>query len=85
MPKWGDVYLREAVIPHIHRLLDTDFACARLGKTLLQFAKRMKKVKSYMASAAVAKSGERGLTGLVKDLPARCQMVLDAEGARIPK
>ena len=86
VPKWGDVHLHETVISHIRRLLDTDFACARLGETPSQFAKRMKKVESYMNSDAFAKAdGGRGLMGLAKDLPARCQMVVDAKGARIPK
>ena len=64
VPKWGDVHLHETVTSHIRRLLDTDFACTRLGETPSQFAKRMKKVENYMNSDAFAKAdGGRGLRG----------------------
>ena len=72
VPKWGDVHLHETVISHIRRLLDTDFACTRLGETPSQFAKRMKKVENYMNSDAFAKAdGGRGLMGW----PTTCQHV----------
>jgi hypothetical protein len=84
--KWGDVYLHETVVSHIRRLLDTDFACTRLGETPSQFAKRMKKVENFMNSSAFAASdGGRGLEGLAKDFPARCKQVISRGGQRIPK
>ena len=71
---------------HIHRLLDTDFACRRLHETRAPFAARAKKVEKYMNSAKFkAKEGGRGLMGLAQDLRARCQQVVDKEGERIPK
>ena len=84
--KWGDVYLHETVNSHIHRLLDTDFACPRLHETLAQFAVRVKKVEKYMNSPQFkAKDGGRGLLGLAQDLRKRCQEVVDRSGERIPK
>ena len=84
--KWGDVYLHETVISHVRRLLDTVFTCTRLGETPMQFARRLKQVEDFMNSDEFAKEdGGRGLLGLAKDFPARCQMVIDAQGARIPK
>lgn len=83
--KWGDVYLHETVISHVRRLLSTDFASTRLGETPSQFAQRMKKVEAFMNSGNFSAEGGRGLVGLAKDLPARCQMVIDGKGARIPK
>jgi hypothetical protein len=84
--KWGDVYLHETVISHIRRLSETDFACVRLGETPWQFTQRMKKVENFMNSGAFAKkNGGRGLEGLARDMPARCQLVIDRKGQRIPK
>ena len=84
--KWGDVYPHETVNAHIHRLLDTDFACSRLHETRAQFALRVKKVEKYMNSPKFkAKGTGRGLMGLAQDLRARCQQVLDLDGERIPK
>ena len=84
--KWGDVYPHETVNAHIHRLLDTDFACSRLHETRAQFALRVKKVEKYMNSPKFkAKGTGRGLMGLAQDLRARCQQVVDLDGERIPK
>ena len=84
--KWGDVYLHETVNAHIHRLLDTDFACRRLHETRAQFAVRVKKVEKYMNSTQFkAKGSGRGLMGLAQDLRLRCQEVVNREGERIPK
>ena len=84
--KWGDVYLHETVVSHVRRLLASDFACTRLGETPLQFAQRMKKVEAFMNSPAFAKAdGGRGLMGLARELPARCDEVIKRKGARIPK
>ena len=82
VPKWGDVYLHETVVSHIRRLLSTDFACNRLGETPAQFARRMKKLESYMNSDGFAKAG---LAGLARDLPARRREVINRGGQRIPK
>ena len=85
-PKWGDVYLHETVVAHVRRLLDTDFACTRLGETRSQFAVRMKKVERFMNSEAFAKQdGGRGLEGLAKELRHRCELVIKSKGQRIPK
>ena len=81
--KFADVYLHETVDAHIHRLLDTDFACRRLEETVPQFMVRAKKVEKYMTRFA-AKDG-RGLQGLAEDLRARCQEVVNRKGERIPK
>ena len=60
--------------------------CTRLGETPLQFAQRMKKVEAFMNSPAFAKAdGGRGLMGLARELPARCDEVIKRKGARIPK
>lgn len=84
--KWGDIYLHETVNAHIHRLLDTDFACRRLHETRAQFMVRVKKVEKYMNSSKFkAKGRGRGLMGLAQDLRARCQHVVDLAGERIPK
>ena len=84
--KWGDVYLHETVNAHIHRLLDTDFACRQLHETRAQFVLRAKLVEKHMNSRQFqAKHGERGLLGLAEDLRSRCQSVIDKKGERIPK
>ena len=84
--KWGDVYLHETVNSHIHRLLDTDFACRRLHETRAQFALRAKKVEKHMNSKEfLAKGGGRGLLGLAQDLRSRCEQVVALKGERIPK
>ena len=84
--KWGDVYLHETVNAHIHRLLDTDFACRRLHETRAQFVVRVKKVEKYMNSMKFKSKGNgRGLMGLAQDLRARCEEVVYREGERIPK
>ena len=84
--KWGVVYLHETVNSHIHRLLDTDFACRRLHETRKQFVLRVKKVEKYMNSPKFkAKGVGRGLMGLAQDLRNRCQWVVDLHGERIPK
>ena len=48
--KFGDVYLHETANSHIHRLLDTDFACRRLRETVPQFKTRVKKLETFMNS-----------------------------------
>ena len=84
--KWGDVYLHETAHAHIHRLLDTDFACRRLHESRAEFALRAKKVELYMNSPQFnGKAGGRGLLGLTQDLHARCRQVVKLEGERIPK
>ena len=86
VPKWGDVYLHETVVSHIRRLLATDFARASLGETVKEFTKRVKQVENYMNSESFARAGGgRGLLGLAKELPERCQDVIKAKGKRIPK
>ena len=78
---WGDVYLHEAVNAHIHRLLDTEFACRKLHETRAQFVVRVKEVEKYMNSRKFkARGSGRGLMGLAQDLCARCQQVVDLEG-----
>ena len=83
--KWGDVYPHETVNSHIHRLLDTDFACRRLYESRGEFAKRVRKVERFMNSSKFAAKKGRGLMGLAQDLRARCQLVVDLGGERIPK
>ena len=78
--------MHETVNSHIHRLLDTDFACRRLHGTRKQFVLRVKKVEKYMNSPKFkAKGVGRGLMGLAQDLRNRCQWVVDLHGERIPK
>ena len=84
--KWGDVYLHETVNAHIHRLLDTGFACNHIHETRAQFVLRVKKVEKFMNSAKFkAKGTGRGLHGLAQDLRARCENVVRLKGERIPK
>ena len=84
--KFGDVYLHETVNSHIHRLLDTDFACHRLYETVPQFTARAKKVEKFMNSKKFkAEKGGGGLVGLAKDLRARCEEVKRRKGERIPR
>ena len=84
--KFSDVYFHETVNSHIHRLLDTDFACRRLHETVSQFMARAKKVEKFMNSKrfAAGKDGQ-GLQGLARDLRARCREVVSRQGERIPK
>ena len=84
--KFGDVYVHETAIAHVRRLLDNDFACARLDETSAQFMARMKRVEAFMNSPDfAAKRNGRGLAGLAKELRWRCQEVIRRKGERIPK
>ena len=83
--KWGDVYLHETVNSHIHRLLDTDFACSNLHETRAQFVLRAKRVEKFMNSTKFKAKDGRGLLGLAQDLRARCEHVVRVNGERIPK
>ena len=84
--KFGDVYLHEAVNSHIHRLLDTDFACRKLHETVPQFKIRVKKVEKFMNSKKFkAKKDGGGLMSLAKDLRSRCEDLKKRQGERIPK
>ena len=68
--KWGDIYLHETVVSHIRRLLDTDFACVRLGETPSQLPKRMKKVGQLHELGRFCCIGRRaGADWLGKRLP----------------
>ena len=84
--KLGDIYLHETVISHIRRLLDSDFACARLNETPAQFKLRMQKVEDYMNSPAFkAPKDGRGLAGLAQELHDRCRLMVKSGGERVPK
>ena len=74
------------MIANIRRLLDNDVVCSRLRETARQFIARMKLVEDFMNSQEFAKAGGgRGLAGLARELPARCDRVIAEGGGRIPK
>ena len=84
--KWGDVYIHETVIAHVRRLLDSDFMCTRLRETTAQFIVRMKRVEEFMNSSNCAHANAgRGLAGLARELPERCEFMIQRKGERIPK
>ena len=83
--KWGDVCPHETVNSHIHRLLDTYFACWRLQETVPEFMARVKKVEKFMNSKRFAWKGGRGLKELGASLRSRCKEVIDRKGERIPR
>ncbi len=81
--KLGDVYLHEAVISHIRRLLMEKFVCLRVGETFPQFKRRMRKVQDFMNSWDFRrKPGGTGLPGLAKDLRNRCGGCFPASARR---
>ena len=68
------------------RLLDSDFMCTRLRETTAQFIVRMKRVEEFMNSPNLAHAnGGRGLAGLARELPDRCELVIQRKAERIPK
>ena len=83
--KWGDVYLHETLISHIRRLLDSDFASDKVYETPAQFMRRMRKVEEHLNSDEFAAREGGGLGALAKELPARCEKVIELEGEHIPK
>ena len=81
--QWGDVYLHETVIAHIRRLLANKFASNRLVETVGHFRARMDRVAAHMNSAEFNATGGGGLLSLARELPERCQAVIDGGGERL--
>ena len=82
--RWGDVYLHETAIAHGRRLLNTTYACRRVGETVGQFRTRLDKVEAHMNSDEFD-AGGGGLEALAKELRARCEEVVRRKGERLPK
>ena len=83
-PRWGDVDLRETVIAHIRRLLDTDYRCASLNETAPRFQDRMNRVAAHLNSPNFRAHCGRGMCGLAKDLRRRCAGVVRQKGSGCP-
>ena len=81
------MYIHETVIAHVRRLLDSDFMCTRLRETTAQFIVRMTRVEDFCLNSPnfAHANGGRGLAGLARELPDRCELVIQRKGERIPK
>ena len=83
--RFSDVYPHETAISHVRRLLDEDFACARVHENEAQFRSRMERVCDYLNSPEFPAKDGRGLEGLCKAWRDRCQDVVNMSGGRIPR
>ena len=54
-------------------------------ESFAHFAARVKQVERHLNSADFTAEGGRGLEGLARDLPRRCEHVVRLKGERLPK